>query len=151
MTVIGFPGKTPDATWTKPKTLEDWPWDNELGKPHMDINGTIDVRVSSPPATENILLKGLAERYEICLNTAKAKNADYATDADPFANFTGCEKYGIPTAKGMLVRMEDKMRRIANLLDRPAIVTGESIQDSLMDLANYALILSVWLDSDKAS
>src|SRR5512144_1698988 len=141
MTVIGFPGKTPNTTWTKPKTLEDWPWDQDLGKPHMDINGTpCDVEPAPKQAekndlarykdaAENVLLKGLAERYEICLNTAKAKNADYATNDDPFANFTGCEKYGIPTAKGMLVRMEDKMRRIANLLDRPATVTSESIQD----------------------
>lgn len=42
MTVIGFPGKAPDSAWTKPKTLEDWPWDNDLGKPHMDINASVE-------------------------------------------------------------------------------------------------------------
>lgn len=37
MTLIDFP--KPKEAWSKPKTLEDWPWDMELGKPHGDING----------------------------------------------------------------------------------------------------------------
>jgi hypothetical protein len=38
MTLIDFP--KPKEAYTKPKTLEDWPWDMELGKPCFgDING----------------------------------------------------------------------------------------------------------------
>jgi hypothetical protein len=39
MTLIDFP--TPKESWTKPKTLEDWPWEKELGKPYGDINGSL--------------------------------------------------------------------------------------------------------------
>jgi hypothetical protein len=35
--VIGFP--VPKEAWSKPLTLEDWPWDQDLGKPYGDING----------------------------------------------------------------------------------------------------------------
>jgi hypothetical protein len=38
MTLIEFP--TPKEAWSKPKTLEDWPWEADLGKPYGDINGT---------------------------------------------------------------------------------------------------------------
>jgi hypothetical protein len=38
MTLIDFP--KPKEIWIKPKTLEDWPWDKDLGKPYGDINGT---------------------------------------------------------------------------------------------------------------
>jgi hypothetical protein len=37
MTLIDFP--KPKEAWTKPKTLEDWPWDKDLGKPYGNING----------------------------------------------------------------------------------------------------------------
>jgi hypothetical protein len=41
MTLIDFP--TPKEPWIKPKTLEDWPWEKDLGKPYGDINGAVDV------------------------------------------------------------------------------------------------------------
>jgi hypothetical protein len=96
--------------------------------------------------SENVLTARLDELFRECLAVAKKKNADYASDDDPFANFNGCTKYGISVPKGMLVRMEDKMKRISNLLDKPASVSGESIYDSCLDLANYALILRAFLE-----
>jgi hypothetical protein len=38
MTLIDFP--KPKEVWIKPKTLEDWPWDKDLGKPYGDINSS---------------------------------------------------------------------------------------------------------------
>ena len=32
MTLIDFP--KPKEPWTPPKTLEDWPWEHDLAKPH---------------------------------------------------------------------------------------------------------------------
>jgi hypothetical protein len=46
MTLIDFP--KPKEAWSKPKTLEDWPWDKDLGKPYGDINGS----VANPPEAE---------------------------------------------------------------------------------------------------
>jgi hypothetical protein len=42
--------------------------------------------------------------------------------------------------------MTDKMQRIANLLDKEAMVKDESILDTLQDLSNYSLILRVYLE-----
>jgi hypothetical protein len=40
MTLIDFPNAKPAVLVEKPKTLADWPWDSDLGKPYGDINGT---------------------------------------------------------------------------------------------------------------
>jgi len=78
----------------------------------------------------------------------EAKNADYAGDSDPFKNFKLCESLGICSAEqGLLVRMSDKMSRLSTLIDGPeSRVDNESIADTLLDLANYAVLLRVWMD-----
>jgi hypothetical protein len=81
-----------------------------------------------------------------CVATARRKNQDYCgagPDADPFKNFRLVERLGITTtAKGILVRMCDKMARISSLIDgADAAVKDESIEDTLHDVANYAAIL----------
>jgi hypothetical protein len=81
------------------------------------------------------------EAIEIC----RKKNADYGNPDDPFANFKDVLEDGMPVERGMTVRMRDKLRRISNLIDRPGEVTEESQRDTCIDLANYALILAVWL------
>ena len=47
----------------------------------------------------------------------------------------------------MLVRMTDKMQRVANLLYKEADVADEKLQDSLLDLSNYADIMNVYLST----
>ena len=86
----------------------------------------------------------LEEMYRIM----EAKNADYANDANPFSNFKLVEDLWIVSLeKGILVRMSDKMSRIANLLEnKEAKVKDESIRDTLLDLANYSIILSLFLN-----
>jgi hypothetical protein len=60
---------------------------------------------------------------------------------DPWKNFREAERFGITPFKGCLVRMSDKFIRIANLTNNPdADQVGEAITDTLLDLANYALI-----------
>jgi hypothetical protein len=51
MTLINFP-KSKEA-WSKPKTLEDWPWDQDLGKPYGDINGPVSVESDESAFVEN--------------------------------------------------------------------------------------------------
>jgi hypothetical protein len=48
MTLIDFPAKPTAQPWVKPMTLEDWPWEKDLGKPYGDINGSI----ANPPEEE---------------------------------------------------------------------------------------------------
>lgn len=76
-------------------------------------------------------------------NTHVRKNAGYAgaDNDDPWANFRESEKFGISAHMGVMVRMSDKHIRIVNLRRDPANEqVGESILDTLIDLAAYALI-----------
>lgn len=88
--------------------------------------------------------------------THDRKNQDYANPTDPFANFRACEKAGISMVDGIYTRMSDKWERITNLIAKqrqdvqPAVV-GESLADTLIDLANYAIILRIALDEQGKS
>ncbi len=71
-----------------------------------------------------------------------AKNHDYARPEveDYYANFRECEAFGITAEKGILIRMSDKWSRIKGLSAKEAAVKDESIEDTMLDLANYALL-----------
>ena len=92
-------------------------------------------------------LRTVNKMNEIC----KAKNQDYSGggDCDAFNNFTMVEIKGIcSTEAGFLVRMEDKMMRINNLIKNgEAAVKDESIKDTLMDLANYSILMMGYIES----
>jgi len=74
------------------------------------------------------------------------KNAGYAgsDNPDPFANFRVCERLGIPAFLGALIRKMDKVERLIHILHNPNDeLVGESVADTLLDDASYALIVSV--------
>ncbi len=80
------------------------------------------------------------------------KNAGYAgaENSDPWANFRMCEAFGIPAFEGCMVRLSDKYIRITNLMkDSTNDRVGESIRDTLQDLAAYAFIAICLLDEKK--
>ena len=71
------------------------------------------------------------------------KNAGYSgkDNPDAWANFRMAEQFGVSAFQGCLVRMSDKYIRITNLVKDPSNEqVGESIDDTLFDLAAYALI-----------
>lgn len=71
------------------------------------------------------------------------KNAGYAgvENPDPWANFRMSEAIDVSAFKGCLIRMSDKYIRVTNLVRNPKNEqVGESIKDTLFDLAAYALI-----------
>lgn len=80
------------------------------------------------------------------------KNAGYAGDSpDPWANFRLSDAIGVSPFKGVLVRMSDKWIRITNLVKNPANEkVGESIKDTLFDLAAYSLIAIAILEEQDA-
>ena len=78
-----------------------------------------------------------------------AKNKDYAGNDNPYKNFELIEYLTngkVSVAEGILVRMTDKLSRIANLIKNPAQVKDEKITDTLIDLANYSIILKCYYD-----
>jgi hypothetical protein len=77
--------------------------------------------------------------YEIM----RAKNADYACAEDPFRNF---RTFGL---LGVLVRMSDKLARLRSFLENQTLaVKDEGVEDTLIDLVNYAVIFSAMRRSD---
>ena len=76
------------------------------------------------------------------------KNAGYAGQTgDAWSNFRECEAFGIRIEDGIITRMSDKVARIRNLLRNPNNEqVGESLDDTMLDLGIYALILRSVLD-----
>jgi len=68
-----------------------------------------------------------------------SKNKDYG-DAFTYS----LDKYG-PVAG--IVRMEDKMSRLSNLIinGKEGYIKSESVDDTLIDLANYAIMTALYL------
>jgi hypothetical protein len=67
------------------------------------------------------------------------KNHDYAKTDEPLSNFTRSRALGVEPWRGVLVRMSDKWSRIEQLASGKT-AKNESLRDSLVDLAVYALI-----------
>jgi hypothetical protein len=70
------------------------------------------------------------------------KQADYGTDGDPFANVRASAEWGVPSWVGALVRLNDKVHRLKQFAKKGALA-NESAEDSMMDIAVYALIALV--------
>lgn len=71
--------------------------------------------------------------------TYAAKNHDYGNSFEQ-----SCNKFGIIAS---VVRLWDKMNRIESLVIKKAEVKDESIKDTLLDMANYAIMTVMWLNT----
>ena len=94
--------------------------------------------------TKSEMYTQFTELLNRCKEIMGAKNADYSNDVDPFINFNQIElltKGKISRDQGVLVRMTDKLSRVHRLLENEAQVKDETIEDTLIDLANYSLLL----------
>lgn len=82
------------------------------------------------------------------------KNADYSGGSvtqDPFANFSEVEMLGIAsTEQGFLTRMNDKFARIRSFVKKGVLmVSDESVEDTLMDLANYSILMAGYIKAKR--
>ena len=83
-----------------------------------------------------------------------AKNADYTgSDPDPFGNFSRVDVMGICSVEqGFLVRMSDKISRIISFVQKGVLlVKDESVEDTLLDLANYCILMAGYIKSKRLS
>ena len=67
----------------------------------------------------------------------QAKNQDYGNSFEK-----SLYKFGLVAS---IIRLSDKMNRIESLSQTKAKVKDESIEDTLLDLANYAIMTVIWL------
>ena len=73
-------------------------------------------------------------------DTLIRKNMDYANSFEELF-----KKYGMTYS---LIHLEEKMKRIENLVGGENSVNNESIKDSLLDLAGYAILTLISLGDD---
>lgn len=92
-------------------------------------SGKIGRGIIESPTFDDVLsvLKGIYDR----------KNADYGNSFDK-----SLDEFGLVAS---VVRMSDKMERIKSLTNKEAEVKDESIEDTLIDLANYAIMTVLWM------
>jgi hypothetical protein len=70
------------------------------------------------------------------------KQKDYGRGDDPFANVRASGEWGVPSWVGAMVRATDKLRRLQTFSQTGALA-NEGVEDSLRDLAVYAIIALV--------
>lgn len=75
------------------------------------------------------------------IETYVRKNHDYGNSFDK-----SLDKFGLVAS---VVRIGDKMNRIESLVQKKAMVQDESIRDTLLDMANYAIMTVMWVDNQK--
>ena len=75
------------------------------------------------------------------ISTYVRKNHDYGNSFDK-----SLDKFGLVAS---VVRIGDKMIRIESQAQKKAMVQDESIRDTLLDMANYAVMTVMWMDNQK--
>jgi hypothetical protein len=98
-------------------------------KPIEEVN---QCQISTDPTLD---FKAIVDKM---YDTYKKKNHDYGNSFDQ-----SLDKFGIIAS---LVRLGDKMNRIESLCSKQQQVKDESIKDTLLDLANYAVMTLMWLN-----
>ena len=108
----------------------------------------------SPAATEPLPRAAKAEvlqhvhptsqAYFDLLDQMKAlhasKSRDYGSAEDPLANIrNGAQFVGIKAWQGAMVRLSDKVTRLATF-NRTGSLHHEGVEDTLLDLASYSLL-----------
>ena len=78
------------------------------------------------------ITKDMTELYE-------RKNKDYGNSFDKTLN-----EFGIVAG---LIRLNDKMNRVNSIYNKDISVKDESLEDTLIDLANYAVMTLMWINN----
>lgn len=91
---------------------------------------------------------------EKMISITKVKNADYSGSGDdPFANFRQVSHIvQIPNVEeiGFVTRMSDKFSRIGSFVSKGILeVKDESVEDTLLDLANYCILFAGFIRDKK--
>lgn len=94
------------------------------------------------PASQRLhnLLKEIGELHD-------RKQKDYGRTNDPFANVRASQEWGVSPWVGAMVRATDKVRRLQSFALNGELA-NEGVEDSLKDLAVYALIALVLFEQE---
>jgi hypothetical protein len=134
MTLIDFPNAKPAE---KPKTLADWPWDPELGRPYGDINGS----VANPPEAEvNDLARYKEPKIDALLVEREKTHGPYKVKAKIIQDL----KCAMELADGwdhLNDMQRESLHMIAHKIGR--VLSGNpNCADHWDDIAGYARLVS---------
>lgn len=87
-------------------------------------------------------LKDTQETLDYCMKLLSSKNHDYSTVADPFLNFKESARFAsITPAQVALVQIGNKMSRLTQLVGAGKDPMNEKVEDTIVDIVNYLLLL----------
>lgn len=75
------------------------------------------------------------------------KQQDYGRPDDPFANVRATEDWSIPAWVGAMIRLNDKVVRLKSYRANGSLA-NEGVEDSMRDIAVYAIIALVLFEQD---
>ena len=92
-------------------------------------------------------------QFDILLKEMKSiqtkKRSDYANE-DIFSNFKLCEIGNVPAWIGVAIRISDKFSRLFQFIRKESLeVKDETIKDTLLDMAIYAIICIIIFEQSK--
>ncbi len=77
------------------------------------------------------------------------KGKDYGTAEDPFANVRGAQEFGVKPWIGAANSANEALTRIKQFA-KTGKLENDSVRDSMLDLANYAIItLVLWEEENE--
>jgi hypothetical protein len=142
--VAGTAKKRPDVIrdiWAKFGLGEELPARTLPDLVH-DYVVTEAASVHQDPASFSLPVNPFTELLVHMNEIREAKRRDYASNDDPLGNFREARRLGLTPLQGIMVRLTDKYTRACNLVRRNGdrAVKGESLADTLLDLANYSVL-----------
>jgi hypothetical protein len=109
-----------------------------------------DATWTRKPKEQRIVTKGdsrFRRELEELIELHDAKQADYGTDGDPFANLRASAGFGIAPWLGAVIRLNDKVNRIKSFV-RNGKLRNESLVDSFRDISVYAAIAKILYEEE---
>ena len=124
--------------------------DDESGDEPDPLHERAPLRMSARSTPHPSTTAFLGWQDEVA-NMHKTKSHDYGSADDPLANIrNGAEFVGIEPWRAAMVRLSDKVTRLASY-NRTGRLNHESVEDSLLDLASYALLTLLLFREDASA
>src|ERR1039457_3006919 len=74
-----------------------------------------DFYISPKPISQ--MHQSMRNTFDFCWETSINKSADYSKGSNTYRNFEASVRIGVSVQKGILLRLQDKMIRLENLLE----------------------------------
>lgn len=135
----------------------DWVELSIAWKRLTEVQGNLQLHYLAVTAFDLIARETGSTKLKVVSEAAQlhiAKNAGYAgaNNPDSWFNFRLATEFGVTPFSGVLVRLSDKWSRILSLRSDPSNERiGESLLDTLRDLAAYALIALCLLKEEQVA